>query len=167
MVLGIVNQFQNLDEDVPAVSVNNDDRNTSVVADAGELPDAVVHWTQESLRTVFPTKEFRQHACYLCKQAQRHYNNLLTSKKLAKPVDISVLTIMLICVKKVLRNGRNALAWCAKDSEGEYKDGTLPSGKSIDNYHRFIRERDIRRKGVLVLLGDDDKADDNVLSDTE
>lgn len=73
---------------------------------------------------------------------------------------------MLICVKKVLRNGRNALAWCAKDSEGEYKDGTLPSGKSIDDYHRFIRERDIRRKGS-ISVGDDDKADDNVLSDTK
>lgn len=37
MVLGKVNQFQNLDEDVQAVSVNNDDRNISAVADAGEL----------------------------------------------------------------------------------------------------------------------------------
>ncbi len=39
----------------------------------------------------------------------------------------------------MLRNERKALA-CAKGAHSEYKDGNLPSGKTIADYHRYIRE---------------------------
>ena len=51
---------------------------------------------------------------------------LLTAKNLSNPVDVSVSTIMR-GAKEVLKNGQKALA-CAKDSESDYKDGSLPSG---------------------------------------
>jgi hypothetical protein len=35
--------------------------------------------------------------------------------------------------------GTTALA-CAKGADSEYKDGNLPSGKTIADYHRYIRE---------------------------
>ena len=91
--------------------------------------------------------------------------SLLTSKNLTNPVDVSVLTMMR-GAKEVLRNGRKALA-CAKDSDSDYKDGTLPSGKTIDDSHRFIRERMyVCLKGTNNVVGDDD-AEDDVLSDNE
>ena len=42
--------------------------------------------------------------------------------------------------KGSVKNGRKALA-CTKDSESEYKDGSLPSGQTIADYHRYIREQ--------------------------
>jgi hypothetical protein len=41
--------------------------------------------------------------------------------------------------KEVLRNGRKALA-CAEGAESEYKDGNLPSGKTIADHHQYICE---------------------------
>jgi hypothetical protein len=65
--------------------------------------------------------------------------------------------------RKVLRNGRKAFA-CAKDAESDYKDGTLPSGKTIDDYHRYIRKRMfVKLRGATG----DDAADHEVLSDAE
>ena len=88
-----------------------------------------------------------------------------TSKNLTNPVDVWVL-ITMRGAKEVLRNGKKALA-CAKYSDSEYKDGTLSSGKSIDNYHRSIRERMyVCLRGLSTSVGDNDEADDDVLSDT-
>jgi len=91
--------------------------------------------------------------------------SLLTSKNLTNPVNVSVLTMMR-GAKEVLRNGRKALA-CAKDSDSDYKDGTLPSGKSIADYHRFIRERMYVCLRGSSGVGDDDADDDVVLSDNQ
>ena len=66
--------------------------------------------------------------------------------------------------KEVLRNGRKALA-CAKGADSEYKEGTLPSGKTIDDYHRYIREcMYVKLRGSTGGENDDD--DDDVLSTT-
>ena len=56
---------------------------------------------------------------------------------------------------------------CAKDSDSEYKDGALPSGKTIDDYHRFIRERMYVCLEGSTVVGDDDADNDIVLSDNE
>ena len=63
--------------------------------------------------------------------------------------------------KEVLRNGRKALA-CAMDSDTDYEDGTLPSGKSIDDKDRFIREH-----MYVCLKGSASAGDDDVFSDKE
>jgi hypothetical protein len=63
---------------------------------------------------------------------------LLNAKYLSNPVNVSLSKIMR-GMKKVLRNGRNALA-CAKEAESNSKDGCLSAGQSIADYHRYIHE---------------------------
>jgi hypothetical protein len=58
---------------------------------------------------------------------------MLVAKNLSNPVNVSVGTI-LRGAKEVVRNGRKALS-CAKDAESEYKDGKLPSGKTLSPIH--------------------------------
>ena len=38
-----------------------------------------------------------------------------------------------------MKNEKEALA-CAQDSQSEYRDRTLPSGKTLADYHKFIRQ---------------------------
>ena len=63
---------------------------------------------------------------------------LLTAKNLSNPLEVSVTTIRR-GTKEVSKNGWKALA-CAKDADSDYKDGSLPSGHTIADYHRYIRE---------------------------
>jgi hypothetical protein len=74
---------------------------------------------------------------------------------MSNPVDdVSVQTIIR-AAKEVLRNGRKALA-CVKEAEGDYKDGTLPSGRTISDYHRYVRERMfVKLKGTIGADCDD------------
>jgi hypothetical protein len=166
MVLGI-NQFGHLYEDVP-VAVN-DDRNaqsTSIttVLDAG-LTSLRNEYNKRLKDCFFPQKSSGGMLSIYANKPDGITRSLLTSKNLTNPVDVSVLTMMR-GAKEVLRNGRKALA-CAKDSDSDYKDGTLPSGKTIDDSHRFIRERMyVCLKGTNNVVGDND-AEDDVLSDNE
>ena len=59
---------------------------------------------------------------------------LLTRKNLLNAVHILEQT-MLNNAKEVLANGKKALA-CVTAATSEYKDGSLPSGKTLANYHR-------------------------------
>lgn len=63
------------------------------------------------------------------------FKNLLTS-----PVDVLVLTLMRGSCKNLLEMGGRHLLVCAKDSDSKFKGGTLPLGKSLDDYNRYIRE---------------------------
>jgi hypothetical protein len=123
--------------------------------------------TTKDLGTVFSQKSSGGMFSIIEKKADADgiTRSLLTSKIFTNPVDVSVLT-MIRGAKEVLRNGRKALA-CAMDSDSDYKDGTLPSGKSIDNYHRFIRERMYVCLRGSASAGDEDAADDDVFSDEE
>ena len=78
---------------------------------------------------------------------------------MSNPVDVSVQTIMR-AAKEVLRNGRKALA-CVKEAESDYKDGTLPSGRTISDYHWYVRERMfVKLKGTIGADCDDADVDD-------
>ncbi len=80
---------------------------------------------------------------------------------MSNPVDVSVQTIMQ-AAKEVLRKGRKALA-CVKEAESDYKDGTLPSGSTISDYHCYVRERMfVKLKGTNGADCDDADADDDV-----
>jgi hypothetical protein len=63
---------------------------------------------------------------------------MLIAKNLSNPVHVSTDAIMR-GAKDVLRNGRKALA-CAKDARSNYRDGKLPSGRTIADYHMYVRE---------------------------
>ena len=90
---------------------------------------------------------------------------LLTAKNLSNPVEVSVTTIIR-GAKEVLKNGRKALA-CAKDSDSDYKDGSLPSGRTIADYHRYIRERMyLKLRGGTGAATTDD-ADDDVFATSD
>ena len=87
---------------------------------------------------------------------------LLTAKNMSNPVDVSVQTIMR-AAKEVLRNGRKALA-CVKEAESDYKDGTLPSGRTISDYHWYVREQMfLKLKGTIGADCDDADADDDAI----
>ncbi|KAI2489924.1 hypothetical protein MHU86_24647 [Fragilaria crotonensis] len=168
MVLGI-NQFGHLYEDVP-VTVN-DDRNVQSAnkkSTEAALPTSLLSQNEYDKRLkdcFFPQKTSGGMLSIYANKPDGITRSLLTSKNFTNPVDVSVLTMMR-GAKEVLKNGRKALA-CAMDSDSDYKDGTLPSGKSIDDYHRFIRERMYVRLRGSTSFGDDDAADDDVFSDNE
>ena len=167
MVLGL-NQFGHLYEDVP-VTINDDwnAQSTSTTADrAGIVTPSRNEYEKRLKDCFFPQKSTGGKLAIYANKPDGITKSLLTSKNLSNPVDVSVLTIMR-GAKEVLRNGRKALA-CAKDSDSEYRDGTLPSGKSIDDYHRFIRERMyVKLRGATGFGGGDDDAEDDVLSDND
>jgi hypothetical protein len=88
--------------------------------------------------------------------------SLLVAKNMSNPVDVSVQKIIR-AAKKVLRNGRKALA-CVKEAESDYKDGTLPSGRTISDYHRYVREQMfVKLKGTIGADCDDADADDDAI----
>ncbi len=87
---------------------------------------------------------------------------LLTAKNMSNPVNVSVQTIMR-AAKEVLQNGRKALA-CVKEAKSDYKDGTLPSGQTISDYHRYVRERMfVKLKGTIGADCDNADADDEAI----
>lgn len=165
MVLGI-NQFSHLYENVPVAAPVNDDRNASAVADGGGLATSRSEYNKKLKDCFFPQRTTGGMLSIYANKPDGITKSLLTSKNLTNPVDVSVLTMMR-GAKEVLRNGRKKALACAKDSDSEYKDGTLPSGKSIADYHRFIRERMYVCLRGANSVGDDDEADDDVLSETE
>jgi hypothetical protein len=63
----------------------------------------------------------------------------LRAKNFTNYVDASAETIMR-AAKHVVNIGRKALA-VATGAKSGYKDGTLPSGKTIADYHPFVCER--------------------------
>jgi hypothetical protein len=164
MVLGI-NQFGHLYEDVP-VAVNEDQNAQSASStDAGLTSSSRNEYDKRLKDWFFPQKSSGGMLSIYANKADGITRSLLTSKNFTNPVDVSVLTMMR-GAKEVLRNGRKTLA-CAMDSDSDYKDGTLPSGKSIDDYHRFIRERMyVRLRGSASAGGDDDVFSENVTPTT-
>jgi hypothetical protein len=92
---------------------------------------------------------------------------LLIAKNLSNPVEVSVTTIIRGATK-VIKNGRTALA-CAKDSDSNYNDGSLPSGQTIADYHWYIRERMYLklRCGTGAATTDDADKDVFATSDNE
>ena len=81
---------------------------------------------------------------------------------MSNPVDVSVQTIMR-ATKEVLRNGSKLLA-CVKGAESDYKDGTLPSGRTISDYHRYVREwMFMKLNGTIGADSDDADADDDAI----
>jgi hypothetical protein len=59
---------------------------------------------------------------------------LLRGKSIKSRVVVTPTT-MIQAAKDVLKNGRKALA-CAVDAESEYRNGTLPSGRTLADYHK-------------------------------
>ena len=128
-----INQFAHLYEniDVPI----NDDKNAS--SSSGN-----------NNGTLSPTKILKE--CYFPQTSNGGkisiYANvpngitkgLLCAKSMNNPVDISTVTMMR-GAKEVLRNGRKALA-CATDSDSDFKDGKLPSGRTLADYQKYIRQ---------------------------
>ena len=169
MVLGI-NQFANLYDDVPietnadrnASSSHHAERDITGTDNAGSTGSSRRNEYDKRLKDCFfPQKSSGGKLNIYANKPDGITRALLVAKNFTNPVDVSVQTIMR-AAKEVLRNGRKALA-CAKDSESEYKDGTLPSGKTIADYHRYIRERMfVKLKGSI---GDSDDAvdDDDIL----
>ena len=155
MALGI-NQFAGLYEDVQ--SDLNDDRNAS-------SSDTTRNELNKKLKDCF----FPQKANSGGKLAifANKDNGItaaaLRAKALCNPVDVSVVTIAR-GAKEALKNGKKALA-CAKHSESEYRDGTLPSGKTLADYHKFIRQSmfvQLNGRNVTTRLGDDDIEGDGI-----
>jgi hypothetical protein len=109
----------------------------------------------------FPQKTSRGKLAIFANKADGITKDMLVAKNLSNPVNVSVGTI-LRGAKEVVRNGRKALS-CAKDAESEYKDGKLPSGKTLAEYHRFIREQMyVKLKGTTGYYdGDDEAGSDN------
>ena len=133
-VLGL-NQFSHLYDEVD-IDVNVDRNALSSVSE-----DAVVdrHRSTEEGREMilspqrydkklkdcfFPQKSSGGKLAIYANKPDGITKALLIAKNLRNPVDESVSTITRRA-KEVLRNGRKALA-CAKDSESDYKDGSLP-----------------------------------------
>jgi hypothetical protein len=138
MVLGL-NQFSHLYDDVPVVV--NDDRNASTLSAAAGT--TVVGSSRNDYDKVlkdcfFPQKSSGGKLTVFANKSDGITTSMLVAKNLSNPVHVSDKTIMR-GAKEVLRNGRKALA-CAKGAHSEYKDGNLPSGKTIADYHRYIRE---------------------------
>ncbi len=170
MVLGL-NQFSHLYDEVDIIDVNDDRNALSSVSE-----DAVVdrhRSTEEGREMILSPQRYDKKLkdCFFPKKSSGGklaiYANkpdgitkaLLIAKNLKNPVDVSVSTIMR-GAKEVLRNGRKALA-CAKDSESDYKDGSLPSGRTIEDYHRYIRERMyLKLRGGTGAATSDDADDD-------
>ena len=62
--------------------------------------------------------------------------------------------------KEVLQNGRKALAG-VKESKSDYKDGILPSGWTMPDYHWYVREwMFVKLKGTNGADCDNSDADD-------
>ncbi|KAI2496257.1 hypothetical protein MHU86_18261 [Fragilaria crotonensis] len=166
MVLG-VNQFAHLYDDVPLE--NNDDRNaTSALGGAGTNEDLILgrssHRNEYDKRLkdcFFPQKSSGGKLHIYANKPDGITKSLLIAKNMSNPVDVSVQTIMRAA--KEVRNGRKALA-CVKEAESDYKDGTLPSGRTISDYHRYVRERMfVKLKGTIGADCDDADADDDVI----
>lgn len=87
----------------------------------------------------FPQKSNGGKLAFYANKADGITTELLRAKTLSNPIDVSLATIMRGAKKEVLTNGQKALA-CAKDSESEYRNGTLPSGRTLADYHEFIRQ---------------------------
>jgi hypothetical protein len=150
MVLGM-NQFSGLYDDVEA-EVNND-RNTSSA-------DSPNEFDKKLKECFFPQKSSGGKLAIYANKSDGITTQALRAKTVGNPVGVSLITIMR-GAKEVIKNGEKALA-CAKHSESEYRDGTLPSGKTLADYHKFIRQR------MFVMLngrtGDkksSDKGDDD------
>ena len=166
MVLGI-NQFAHLYDDVPME--NNDDRNaaSSLHGSTAGTDDLIgsSHRNEYDKRLkdcFFPQKSSGGKLNIYANKPDGITKSLLIAKNMSNPVDVSVQTIMQ-AAKEVLRNGRKALA-CVKEAESDYKDGTLPSGRTISDYHRYVRERMfVKLKGTIGADCDDADADDDAI----
>ena len=151
MVLGI-NQFAGLYDDVEA-EVNDDPNSSSSGTNHNEFDKKLKDY-------FFPQKSNSggKLAIYANKE-NGIIAEVLRAKALSNPVDISAVTIAR-GAKEALKNGKKALA-CAQDSQSEYRDGTLPSGKTLADYHKFIRQSMfVQLNGGRATSGDDRGDDD-------
>ncbi|KAI2512428.1 hypothetical protein MHU86_1881 [Fragilaria crotonensis] len=164
MVAG-VNQFSHLYDDVE-IDIN-DDRNAASSASvvAGNTPSTRGNMVLPPLcdkklkDCFFPQKSSGGKLAIFADKPDGITNAMLIAKNLSNPVHVSTDTIMR-GAKEVLRNGRKALA-CAKDANSDYRDGTLPSGRTIADYYRYIRESMYQKlKGGTGASSIDDGDDD-------
>lgn len=131
MVAGI-NQFAGLYDHVGIEG--NDDRSASSSAGQSK-PSGFDKKLKESL---FPQKSHGGKLSIYANKSDGITTALLRAKNLSNPVDVSPTTIMR-GAKEVLKNGRKALA-CATCSDSDYKDGKLPSGRTLADYQKYIRQ---------------------------
>lgn len=164
MVAG-VNQFSHLYDDVE-IDIN-DNRNAASSASvvAGTTPSTRGNMVLPPLcdkklkDCFFPQKSSGGKLAIFADKPDGITNAMLIAKNLSNPVHVSTDTIMR-GAKEVLRNGRKALA-CAKDANSDYRDGTLPSGRTIADYYRYIRESMYQKlKGGTGASSIDDGDDD-------
>ncbi len=137
LVLGIT-QFAILYDDVPME--NNDNKNATSAFGGSGTDDLILggslHCNEYDERLKDgSTKSLGGKLHIYANKPDGITKSLLTAKNMSNPVDVSVQTIMR-AAKEVLQNGRKALA-CVKEAESDYKDGTLPSGRTIYDYHRL------------------------------
>jgi hypothetical protein len=176
MVSGI-NQFTHLYENVDA-SVN-DDRNASSSSLTGGNNGGTPRQNKILRDCYFPQTTDGGKISIYANMSNGITKGLLSAKSMKNPVDISTVTMMR-GAKEVLRNGRKALA-CATDSDSDYKDGKLPSGRTLADYHKYIRQSmfvKLKGKsdsssgaggsggGQQIGFGDDDNDDDDDLEST-
>ena len=160
MVLGL-NQFSHLYDNVPVAT--NDDRNASTLSGFGTVAGSSRNEYDKVLKDCyFPQKSSGGKLTVYANKSDGITTSMLVAKNFSNPVHVSDKTIMR-GAKEVLRNGRKALA-CAKGVDSEYKDGNLPSGKTIADYHRYIREcMYVKLRGSS---GGENEDDDDVMSTT-
>jgi hypothetical protein len=164
MVAG-VNQFSHLYDDVD-IDIH-DDRNASAASVAGGDMMSRSQSDKKLKDCFFPQKSSGGKLAIYANKPDGITTSLLIAKNLRNPVDVSGDTIMK-GAKEVLRNARKALA-CAKDTESEYRDGTLPSGRTIADYYRYIRESMYLKLkgGTGSFTGPDDADDDDAIGTSD
>ena len=81
-------------------------------------------------------------------------NTMLIAKNLSNPVHVSTDSTMRDAKEVLLRNGRKALAY-AEGANSNYRDGKLPSGRTIADYHWYMRESMFQKlKGARASSND-------------
>ncbi len=124
-----INQFAHLYENVNVPI--NDDKNASSSGNNGTLSPRKI------LRDCyFPQTSDGGKVLIYANMPNGITKALLCAKSMNNPVDISTVTMMR-GAKEVLRNGRKALA-SATDSDSDFKDGKLPSGRTLADYQKYI-----------------------------
>ena len=155
MVAGI-HQFAGLYERVEIDG--NDDRNA--LSSAGETTPS--GFNKKLKDGFFPQRNHGGKLAVFANKSDGITSALLRAKNMSNPVDVSPTTIMR-GAKEVLKNGRKALA-CATCSDSEYRDGTLPSGRTLADYRMYIRQSMyVKLKG---RQNDDPCDDDNDAAST-
>jgi hypothetical protein len=87
---------------------------------------------------------------------------LLCAKSVKNPVEITVRSMMR-GAKEVIHNGHKALAF-ALDATSEYRNGTLPSNRTLEDYRKYIRQcMFVELKGRSGSLDGNGEDEDDVI----